>query len=306
MFISTFNRLSSIRMASGDRAQPVTTPDADKAAQAHVRDVTRAAGSSFYWAMRVLPATRRDAMFAIYAFCREVDDIADGDAPTDEKRRMLDEWRAAVDRVYDAAPTTPTARALQVAVRRFDLRRRDFMAIIDGMAMDVGEPIVAPSLDELESYCRRVAGAVGLLSIRAFGATQHRAEEFALALGSALQLTNILRDLKADAAVGRLYLPDELLRASGIETRDPAQVLDHPALPDVCGKVAAMAAERYDQAVDALADCPGKALRPAVVMMRMYRRILDRLNERGWRDLDSPVSVSKPAKIWIAIRYGIL
>lgn len=293
-------------MPSGDRSRPVTTPIADDAAWSHVRDVTRASGSSFYWAMRVLPAARRDAMFAIYAFCREVDDIADGDTPADEKRRMLDEWRAEVDRVYDAVPKFPTGRALHAAVKSFDLRRRDFMAIIDGMEMDVDKPIVAPSIDELEAYCQRVAGAVGLLSIRAFGATQERAEEFALALGSALQLTNILRDLKQDAAIGRLYLPDELLRSAGIESRDPSEVMDHPALPLVCEEVAKMAAGRFSQAVEALAECPGKALRPAVIMMMMYRRLLDRLVRRGWRDLDSPVSVSKPEKIWIAIRYGFL
>ena len=279
---------------------------ADDAAWRHVSSVTKAAGSSFYGAMRLLPVARREAMFAIYAFCREVDDIADGDQPTDERRRLLDEWRAEIDRVYDGEPSLPTARALVEATARFDLQRADFMAVIDGMQMDVDQTIAAPTLAELETYCARVAGAVGLLSIRAFGISTKPAEEFALALGTALQLTNILRDLRQDAEIGRLYLPRELLTGHGIDSRNPDEVLAHPALGGVCEEIAAMARDRYDLAVKARADCPGKALRPAMVMMEMYRKVLERLTQRGWRDLDTPVRVTSPEKIWVALRYGLM
>ncbi len=279
---------------------------ADDAAWRHVSSVTKAAGSSFYGAMRLLPVARREAMFAIYAFCREVDDIADGDQPTDERRRLLDEWRAEIDRVYDGEPSLPTARALVEATARFDLQRADFMAVIDGMQMDVDQTIAAPTLAELETYCALVAGAVGLLSIRAFGISTKPAEEFALALGTALQLTNILRDLRQDAEIGRLYLPRELLTGHGIDSRNPDEVLAHPALGGVCEEIAAMARDRYDLAVKARADCPGKALRPAMVMMEMYRKVLERLTQRGWRDLDTPVRVTSPEKIWVALRYGLM
>jgi presqualene diphosphate synthase len=299
-------RMSNIEMSARDNQNASSIPLADEAAWRHVRAVTQAAGSSFYSAMRILPTTRRDAMFAIYAFCREVDDIADGDQPTDERSRLLDEWRAEIDRVYDGAPTLLTARALVEAVARFDLRREDFMAVIDGMQMDIDQTIAAPTMAELETYCQRVAGAVGLLSIRAFGISTKRAEEFALALGTALQLTNILRDLKQDAVIHRLYLPRELLLKHGIESRDPDEVLAHPAIGDVCTEIAAIARERYDLAIKARADCPGKALRPAMVMMMMYRKVLDRLVQRGWRDLDTEVHVSSPEKIWVALRYGLM
>ena len=293
-------------MPTRDNHIPAGATFVDEAAWQHVNSVTKAAGSSFYGAMRLLPLARREAMFAIYAFCREVDDIADGDQPTAERRRLLDEWRAEIDLIYDGAPTLPTARALVEAVARFELRRNDFMSVIDGMQMDIDQTIAAPAMAELETYCERVAGAVGLLSIRAFGISTERAEEFALALGTALQLTNILRDLRQDADIGRLYLPRELLVEHGIETRNPDQVLAHPAIGKVCEDVAAIARERYDLAVEARVDCPGKALRPAVVMMVMYRKVLERLIERGWRDLETPVRVSSPEKIWVALRHGFI
>ena len=278
--------------------------DMPDAALEHIRAVTKAAGSSFYWAMRILPPERRDAMFAIYAFCREVDDIADGDAPLDSKSAQLDAWRDEVESIYHGDPENLTARALVAPVRTYDLEREEFMAVIDGMEMDMRGLTVAPSMQDLELYCRRVAGAVGLLSIRVFGAPEAR--EFAISLGSALQLTNILRDLREDAAMGRLYLPHELLDAHGITSRDPVAVLEHAALPAVCADLANIARDRFAQAERTLQDCQRGALRPAVVMMMNYRRILERLIEANWRDIDRPVHVSTPEKLWIALRYGLL
>lgn len=243
-------------------------------------------------------------MFAIYAFCREVDDIADGNAPPKEKVVLLDGWREEVGRIYDGTPEHLTAQALVDPVRTYDLEREEFIAIIDGMEMDGRGITMAPDMETLEFYCRRVAGAVGMLSIRVFGAPEAR--EFAIALGSALQLTNILRDLREDASMGRLYLPEELLSMHGIESRIPAEVLAHPALPEVCLKLADIAKERFARAQVALKKGPVYALRPAIVMMMNYRRILERLIEAGWRDIDRPVHVSTPEKLWITFRYGLL
>ena len=288
-------------MSVADSAPP------DLEAIAHARAITLASGSSFYWAMRLMPVDRRDAMFAIYAFCREVDDIADGAAPVAEKERGLDTWRGEITGIYDGdRPTGLTARALCWPIAAFGLRREDFLAVIDGMAMDVGDGLRAPPMEVLELYCGRVAGAVGLLSIRAFGADDPRAEEFALSLGTALQFTNILRDIEEDAAEGRLYLPRELLMDAGIDSVSPRAVLAHPALPEVCAALARMARERFAQAEAALADCRTGPLRPAVVMLMSYKRLLDGLEQRGWRQLDRPVVISKPTKMWLALRYGIL
>ena len=274
--------------------------------RAHVRQVVEASGTSFYWGMRILPPERREAMYAIYAFCREVDDIADDDMPQPERISRLAEWRTEIDRLFAGNPQMPTARALLEPTQEFDLQREDFLAVIDGMEMDAREAMRGPSLAEFELYCARVAGAVGLLSTRAFGDSSPRARDHALALGHALQITNILRDIVEDAERGRLYLPKEILEAHGITDTDPQKVLKNPALPKVCADLAAMARQRFDEALGALADCDRRALRPASIMRTIYRRVLDRLQKRGWERLDLPVKVSKPEKLWIALRYGIL
>lgn len=292
----------------GPSAHPVGPPPAGIAAteedKAHVLAVVNAAGSSFYGAMRTLPPGRRDAMYAIYAFCREIDDIADDPLPPREKVKGLAEWRDEIDRLFDGAPSKPTARALLDPVAQYGLRKQDFMALIDGMEMDAGEDLRGPSMATLELYCARVAGAVGLLSVRVFGTTQPGADDVAWSLGQALQLTNILRDLKEDAVRGRLYLPHELLANAAITTRIPLDVLAEPALPKVCDALAETAEQRFAETVAAMAACDRRQLRPAVVMMHVYRRILRKLRARGWQRLDRPVRVPKLAKLWIALRYG--
>jgi len=274
-------------------------------ARAAVRARVEAAGTSFYWAMRVLPEARRDAMFAVYAFCREVDDIADGTAAPDLKRRDLDAWRREIDAVFAGHPATTTGRALLEPTRAFDLRREDFLAVIDGMEMDAAE-IRAPSLAELDLYCDRVASAVGRLSVRAFGVPTAAADRVAHALGRALQLTNILRDLVEDGARGRLYLPRELLETEGITASDPETVLEHPALPKVCDALAEMAEARFLEARTAMRECPRRPMRPAAAMAAVYHAILRRLRRRGWRDLSREVKVPGALKLWFAFRYGVL
>lgn len=283
--------------------------DADIAARAHVRAVTRAAGSSFYWGMRILPEDRRDAMFAIYAFCREVDDIADGTDPVDDKRRQLDAWRREIEALYapdQVGSDSHVLRALARAIDLYKLEKKDFFEIIAGMEMDTDETIVAPDCQQLELYCNRVAGAVGLLSVHIFGDSSATAQQFAMALGTALQLTNILRDLKDDAGMGRLYLPREQLDAHGVPVGTPDEILAHPKLPDICASVAERAREKYAEADRLLTQCDARALKPAVVMMMNYRRVLDRMIANGWRDLDDDAGLSKPEKLWITLRYGML
>ncbi|HUK08543.1 MAG TPA: presqualene diphosphate synthase HpnD [Stellaceae bacterium] len=278
--------------------------DADERAQIRAR--VEAAGTSFYWAMRLLPEPRRDAMFAIYAFCREVDDIADSDEPAAQKRQALDSWRREVAALYEGRPASTIGRALRVPVQTFNLRRGDFLAVIDGMEMDAIADIRAPTLAELDLYCDRVASAVGRLSVRAFGVESEAADRVAHSLGRALQLTNILRDLAEDAARGRLYLPQELLQAHGVEAGAPPAVLSHAALPLVCEAVAEIAQRHFDDARTIMAQCPRRPMRPAATMEAVYRTILRRLRRRGWRRLDEPVSVSKPVKLWLALRYGLV
>jgi presqualene diphosphate synthase len=274
--------------------------------RADIRSQVIAAGSSFYWAMRLLPEARREAMFAVYAFCRVVDDIADSDAPAAAKLAALAEWRAEVAAIFAGTPSRPLARVLAGLAGVYRLRQGDFLAVIEGMEMDAREAIRAPSLAVLDQYCDRVASAVGRLSVRIFGDDSAAAEQVAYALGRALQLTNILRDLVEDAERGRLYLPRETLARHGITATEPALVLADPAVQGVCADLAAMAEGYYADAVAAMAQCSRRAMRTAAVTAAVYRAALHRLERRGWTRLDQPVSVPRPVKLWLALRHGLL
>jgi phytoene synthase len=283
----------------------ITTAEAT-ALQSDIAAKVQASGTSFYAAMRLLPQARRDAMFAIYAFCREVDDIADEPAEIDDKLRRLQGWRNEIARLYDGAPSHPIARALHPHVERFKLRRADFLDVIDGMEMDAVEDIVAPPLEKLDRYCDRVASAVGRLSVRAFGATEAAADEVAHHLGRALQLTNILRDLAEDAERGRLYLPREELAAAGIAARKPQEVVAHPNLARACRAVAALAKRHFASAHAAMAKCAKGPMRPAAIMGAVYGAILNRLVAADWRDPRARISLPKWQKLWLALRHGFL
>jgi len=287
------------------QAMPQAAFDRDEA-RAHARQVVSQSGSSFAAGMRVLPKSRREGMYAVYAFCREVDDIADEGGSREEKLAGLDAWREELDRLFSGAPTYPTGFALVDPIHEFDLPKQEFLLVIDGMEMDAKGPIIAPPMTVLLEYCRRVAGAVGLLSIRIFGAKPDpQSTEFALALADALQLTNILRDVAEDAAMGRVYLPRELLDKHGIITRDPVKVLNDPGLGAVCEDLARTARERFDRARAALDGADLKVMRPALLMMGIYEQTLGRLEERGWARATVPVKLSKFEKLSTVLRWTV-
>ena len=278
----------------------------DAALRQAIRQRVEAAGTSFYWAMRLLPRQRRDGMYAVYAFCREVDDIADDTAPPAQKAVALAAWHAEIEALYAGTPRHLVARALRDPVMRFRLRREDFHAVIHGMEMDAAEDIRAPDLATLDLYCARVAGAVGHLSVHVFGDPSAAAHEVADSLGRALQLTNILRDLDEDAQRGRLYLPREMLDRHGIRGEIPREVLRHPALPAVCRDLAAIAERHFADADQAMAACSRRAMRPAAIMGAFYRAMLDALLRSGWRDPGARIGLSKPRKLWLVLRHGLL
>lgn len=256
--------------------------------------------------MRILPGERRRAMFAIYAFCREVDDIADEPGEIADKRRALTGWREEIRRLYAGEPTRPTTRALLDPIRRFDLPQDEFSAVIDGMETDAAPTVRMPTLEDLLAYCRNVAGAVGLLSIHAFGVPREPGPRIALALGNAFQLTNILRDLKEDAALQRLYVPLDLLAKHGIATRSPDEVFVHPRFADVCSELAELARTYYGEADRLMKELRSRRMRPAAVMMAGYRETLEKLRARGWKRIDEPVRLKQTRKIWLAVRHGLL
>jgi squalene synthase HpnD/squalene synthase HpnC len=265
---------------------------------------TAASGSSFYAAMRILPRPQRQAMYDVYAFCRAVDDIADEAGDRGERLARLKQWRRDIDAIYAGAPPARLASLAQ-AVCAFGLAREDFLAVIDGMEMDVRADIRAPDLATLDLYCDRVASAVGRLSVRIFGMNEKDGIDLARELGRALQLTNTLRDLDEDAGIGRLYLPRELLVEAGITGTDPQAVLAHPALGRACAAVAARAEKHFERADAIMAASPRAVVRAPRIMGEAYKRILRRLLARGWASPRARVKLGKRQFAQILLRSYI-
>jgi presqualene diphosphate synthase len=265
----------------------------------------KAAGSSFYIAMRLMPRRQRRAMFAIYAFCRKVDDIADDGVGTrQERHEKLLAWRQDLDTLYDGG--TPDLSAfLAPAVVEFHLRKEDFLTVLDGMEMDVAEDIVAPDLAALDLYCERVASAVGRLSIKVFGMEEGPGFALAHHLGRALQLTNILRDIDEDADAGRLYLPREYLLAAGFTSLDPKMVVSDPRVDGVCRAVAALAHDHYDKAAAILAEKPKGRIATPRLMGAVYREILVATEKLGFAPPRRRVSLSRGRLLLLLLRWGL-
>jgi presqualene diphosphate synthase len=266
---------------------------------------TAASGSSFYAAMRILPRAQRDAMFLIYSFCRQVDDIADSDGPRDERLAAIQQWRDDIDALYEGHPP-PRLRDYAATVKRFGLKREDFQAIIDGMEMDIPQNIRAPDLATLDLYCDRVASAVGRLSVRVFGMPEEDGILLAHHLGRALQLTNILRDIDEDAGLGRLYLPREALLLAGITGDDPVRVINDRNLPKVCAALVTRAKAHFEKSDEIMKRNRRRAVRAPRIMSKYYHAVLELLLARGFAPPREPVRVNKLTKIGIILRYALI
>jgi phytoene synthase len=266
----------------------------------------KVSGSSFYAGMRVLPKRERLAMYAIYAFCREVDDIVDEPVGTLESRRAaLNQWRSDVTSVYAGGPPGQMG-FLTDDIRRYRLEQADFIAVIDGMEMDLDQDIRAPSMAELDLYCDRVAGAVGRLSVKVFGMEEEPGLALAKPLGRALQLTNILRDVDEDAGIGRLYLPREPLEAAGITSSDPDAVIADPRVDIACKAVAKVARDYYRQADAVLAKRPAGKLAAPRLMSAVYANILTKMEAAGWAPPRERAKIGKAALLWIVLSRGLM
>jgi presqualene diphosphate synthase len=263
------------------------------------------AGSSFYAGMRVLPKAEREAMFAIYGFCRLVDDIAD-DQTADRSQRAaaLDQWRSDVTALY-AGRDAGQAGFLAAAVKHFALDMADFIAVIDGMQMDVDGDIRWPSFATLDLYCDRVASAVGRLSVRVFGMERDNGLALAHHLGRALQLTNILRDIDEDAGIGRVYLPIEALSAAGIMPTTPDALVHLPGIDAAARWLAGPALEHYAAAGAILRTRPSGHLIAPRLMEVAYADVLQRMVTKGWNAPRVRVSTSKPLLLWSLIRFSL-
>jgi squalene synthase HpnD len=282
---------------------PAALSDADVRT---LTDAVRGAGTSFYWGMRRLPPDRRAAVFAVYAFCRVVDDIADDPGDPAEKRAALDAWRARIDAVERGAGDDAVTRGLVFARTAFAIRADDLRAVIAGMETDAADSVRIPDDAAFTLYIDRVACAVGRLCVRVFGVSEARGDALAKAQGEALQITNILRDVAEDAARGRVYIPADLLARHGVpDSVGPDALLDHPGLAAARTDLAERAARRFDEA-QALIDAEPRAVtRPSRMMLAVYRATFERLRAAGWSDARRTVRLSKVEKALIALRYGL-
>src|SRR5213594_2275630 len=280
-----------------------------------VARLTRRSRSNFYYAFLALPRPRRDALYAVYAFCRTVDDIADlgteKGADPRTLREDLERWRREVARCYEPGPGPdhPIAQRLASAVKEFGIPREALEAIIDGVAMDVAG-VRYETADDLYPYCYRVASAVGLAAIEIFGYTDRRARDYAVNLGIALQLTNIIRDVGADARSGRVYVPQDDLRAFDVTVDDLRAARYTEPFMRLMAYQAARARRFYRLAWESFPAADARSLVAAEIMGRIYLALLEEIEARRFRVFDARVTVPVGKKLaialgcWIAARFG--
>ena len=265
--------------------------------------LTRQSGTSFYYAFRILPPPKRRAIFALYSFCRVVDDCVD--EPDGEGEAGLRRWLDEAYRCYDGRPTTALGRDLTEALFQFPIPRSCFEDVVAGCRMDLQQARYETFAD-LRRYCERVASAVGLAAIEIFEYRHPGTRRYAVELGVALQLTNILRDLGSDAQRGRLYLPAEDLRRFGVEEAGFLAAATRDALPPpgaraLLGFQAERAREHYRSARALLPEEDRTAMRPAEIMAAVYRSLLETVQTRGF-PFRPRVALSRPRRAWIALR----
>lgn len=261
----------------------------------------QASGSSFYTSFFFLPPMRRRAITALYAYCREVDDVVDESTDPNEAARQLGEWRGEIEDLYAGAPKHPVTRALLPFLSEFHLPKARFLEIIDGMEMDLRQARY-PDFDALVLYCYRVAGAVGLLAAEIFGRSEEATWDYAHALGTALQLTNIVRDVAEDAARGRIYFPLDELERFGVSEDDILALRDSEGFRRLMAFQIARAESFYAEAARALPDADRKAQRPGLVMAAIYRAVLDEIKRDPAQVLTRRVSLST----WKKLRTAVL
>ncbi len=275
-----------------------------QSAARYCRKLTTRSNSNFYYAFLFLNRDKREALEAVYAFCRLVDDVVDEEASAEEKLLGIERWRRELARVYSDAQTEhPVVQRLRVAVKQFGIRRQDLEGVIDGCAMDIDKARYA-NWEELRLYCYRVASCVGLACIEIFGYAPElveNAREYAVELGLALQLTNILRDVAEDARRGRVYLPADELAAHGVTVEDLVTCRRSPQLVELMRAQAARAREHYLKARGALSTYERSRLVIAEIMGDIYYRLLEEIEAHDFDVFGARATVPRAEKMKIAL-----
>lgn len=263
-----------------------------------------ASGSSFYYAFRLLPPERRRAITALYALCREVDDAVDEPSDPSVARARLSWWRAEVNNLYGGVPQHPVTQALQAHIARFDIAKETLQEIVDGMEMDLTQTRYA-DFAGLRIYCRRVAGAVGVLAAKIFGYTDPRTLEYADRLGLAFQLTNIIRDVGEDARKGRVYIPLDELKRFHVPEREILDFRSSERFAALMRFQAERADHCYDEAIALLPAADRRAQRPGLAMAAIYRALLAEIRRDGFAVLNQRIALTPIRKLWLAWRAWV-
>ena len=269
--------------------------------EAYCQDKAAKSGSSFYYAFLFLPPPRRAAITALYAFCREVDDVVDETSDTAVAAQTLAWWRAEVDRLYAGEPTHPVTRALAPHVDAYAITRERLLEIIAGMEMDLYQTRYL-DFKGLAHYCHHVAGVVGLLSSNIFGATDPQTAEYAAKLGLAVQLTNIVRDVGEDARMGRIYLPVDELQRFDVKAADLLAGRTSPAFVALMRFQSERAKAIYAEALSLLPAVDRRPQRPGIIMGAIYRTLLDEIERADFAVLHQRIGLTPVRKLWIAWR----
>lgn len=267
----------------------------------YCQDKAAKSGSSFYYSFRFLPPLQRQAIIALYAFCREVDDTVDEISDLGVARAKLDWWREEIHATFQKKATHPVGQSLQTALQNFDLHEEYFMEIIDGMAMDL-EQFSYPEFKQLALYCHRAASVVGLLSAEIFGYHDRKTLKYAENLGMALQLTNIIRDVREDADRGRIYLPQDELQKFNVDPDDLLALKSSPELIALLQFQATRAKHYYQQAIQLLPEGDRYTQRTGLIMAAIYEATLNEIEKDGFQVMQRRVSLTPIRKLWIAWR----
>jgi len=265
----------------------------------YCQEKTAASGSSFYYSFLFLPKDKRRAITALYAFCREVDDVVDECSDEQVARTTLNWWRGQVAEIYAGKPQHPVAIALVPVVKQFNLAQEHLLEIIDGMEMDLDQPRYA-DFKSLQLYCYRVASVVGLLSVEIFGYTDRQTLKYAHDLGIAFQLTNIIRDVGEDARRNRIYLPMDEMQQFNVTAADLLNARESENFQKLMAFQIERAQRFYQQALSQLPDCDKKNQRTGLIMAAIYHATLDEVVKSGCHVLKERVSLTPLRKLWLA------
>ena len=270
----------------------------------YCQEKAAASGSSFYYSFMFLPPDKRRAITALYAFCREVDDVVDECSDEGVARTTLAWWRVQVAEIYEGKPQHPVAQALIPVVKQFQLPQKHLHEIIDGMEMDLQQHQYA-DFEALQLYCYRVASVVGLLSAEIFGYTDRKTLQFAHDLGIAFQLTNIIRDMGEDARRGRIYIPQDELAQFGVHTSDILDGKENDNFHKLMQFQIERAQHYYQQALNQLPSADRKAQSTGLIMAAIYRATLEEIVSSGCHVLKERTSLTPVRKLWLAWKTSI-